>query len=221
MKSPDRTFSVAAGMTTNVTLQHDRGARVDVSAQLPDGAAATSSCFTARPLGIGAPGQIQDTACTGLDASVVLYVGAPATIVISQDSGPSGYVLAPDVHVVTQLDGHSTATLHMTVGGGSIAVEQKSASGERVTGGCYELWQSPTGGVETSYETTCDSEDAAGTDGFVRFTDLQPGRYRVQEVEAPDGYHLSPGDLFAVVGTDEVSLSQAHQPLPELVVNSR
>ena len=216
-KAPDTTFGISALHPTSVTIEHELGAAIEVHATQPDGQAAVASCFAARGFGASddpdAAGSVVDEACTGGGATARLYVGS-GEHVVSQVTGSAGFAFAPDARVNAVLD--ATVQVAMTMRTAAVLrIEQRAQEdGRLVEGGCYSIYASPTGSAESFVEYRCDSHDDLGRDGIVVAGDLQPGRYRLHEEDAPAGFKTSPDDVFVVLERSDVTIVRTHRAAP-------
>lgn len=209
LRAAERNVRVTTGWVAEVTLAHPIGARLEVSALLPDGRFAAGSCFDAVS-GVGNATVPSDAACA-TNGPALLYV-PEGPWRVRQVSGPSGASLAADGGVVTGVDQVHEVTLQMTEGA-VVKVVQEDDAGNRIVGGCYVLVDD----AGDQWASRCDHDDDL-RDGIVQLVFVEPGGYDLVEDVAPDGYWPSTDTRISVVGTSTQTVVRPHVPLPEVEV---
>lgn len=107
----------------------------------------------------------------------------PGTYFAVETKAPSGYTLDPTPHPIVLEYGKTEIILIKNEQPGGIAIRKvDAATGAPLAGAKFQLYaidDTPIGLPKTS-----------GSDGYVRWSDLDPGFYTVREVEVPEGYVL-------------------------------
>jgi hypothetical protein len=194
----DRTETVAAGATTEITITNTPAVGA-ILIQKVDGtngnAPLGGSCFTLS--GQADVGPICDNAPedgNGDEGTILVGNLSPGDYMVSESQIPTGYQGGADqpvtvnggetFEVVFQNLVEPTSTPE-TPATGSLVVTATDEGGNLLPGACYSLI--PRTGTEGERIQRCDDEDGA-VDGQVTFPEVPPGNWRLGQYRSPQDF---------------------------------
>jgi uncharacterized surface anchored protein len=209
----DQPFTIVAGRTASLTIQHQSGGEAAISLVDASNHLLPGGCFTAylQPSGavVGRRCDRDDGASDGRTAFVGL---APGTYRLRETTVPSGVAIAPPQNIII-VAGQVTPVTLQSAAGGSVFVSMVDEASQPIPGGCVSV---SSGGKQVSladgrWAAACDGDDHH-LDGKIAVSGLAAGTYSLEETKAPTGYlpNTQSRGFSLTAGTD-VRLTLSHQ----------
>ena len=150
------------------------------------------------------------------DASGIIMTGPldPGVYNVREISAPDGYILDTNPQMV-ELDFNETRTVEFKNSPMSALLIEKidSITGDTLEGARFKVTNVLTDEVVT--------EGVTGKDGLCLVSDLEPGKYLVEEIVAPDGYLMDTDPIIADVKLGMVAhVTFFNTPMTGIIIDS-
>jgi uncharacterized surface anchored protein len=203
-----RSFSLAEGQTTTVSVPNALGGIALVSLSDPDGAPLPGGCYALYTALDGVLEEWAGDACDGDDGAddgQTTFAGLATGEYLLQVGPPFGYFATEDLTFFAAA-GDTVEVPVQVQRMGTLILQREDESGVPIGGGCFVIYEDEGGGAIGRFAgIACDAMDEAA-DGRYVIPAILPGSYVVVDEYTPDEYLPAPNWPFTIAAGQTLEL---------------